>query len=251
MSKSDTTMSTSESEKSPRRITGDEFRTVLPGERAAVPAGLPDPEVLARMANEFFTALPAADAALSEAPYVAAATRTMEASSAATNSPGFSSVPATSLPTEAQLRALPSTLSNTGMPQQSPTFSNAALPEIPGGVSASYFTGPASLSFLEEIRPLFSYSAAAMPIAESAATIKIPTETELRAVSNSFSTTTLPQIPEAVPDRAASQVPGALVQPSASEFALSYSFLNEIRQLAPAGTGNSTEHPAAPPDGLP
>ena len=228
-------MSTNESGKGLPRFSGDEFRTVLPGDLRAVPAGFRDPEVLARMANEFFTALPAVHAAVPEAPDLAAATNTAEASAVAANPADFAAYPTASLPTEAQLRPLPSALSSTGAHPQIPAVMDA-LVGLPSGASAPYFAGPASFSFLDEIRPLFSYSALPLPLAESAPTIKVPTETELRALANNFSSPAVPQVPEALPDRAAPQIPGAPVQPSASEFSFGYSFLNEIRQLAPAGT---------------
>lgn len=118
-------------------------------------------------------------------------------------------------------------------------------------MSASHFTGPASLSFLDDVRPLFSYSKWPLPAAESAATISMPAETEIRPPSDNFSSATLPQIPAAFPQRAVPQIPGAPVQPSAFELPLAYSFLSEIRQLAPAGTGALTQPSQTPSDALP
>ena len=66
----------------------------MPSDRPAVPAGLPDPQVLARMANEFFTALPSTDAPIAESPYLAAGTRGAETANAVAN-PEFSSIRAT------------------------------------------------------------------------------------------------------------------------------------------------------------
>src|SRR5580692_3661384 len=57
-SKSGTIMTTSDSRKdAPHSATGA-FETVLPGHKPSIPAGVLDPGVLERMANEFFTALP-------------------------------------------------------------------------------------------------------------------------------------------------------------------------------------------------
>jgi cysteine desulfurase/selenocysteine lyase len=242
-------MSTNESPKGPPRVTGDEFRTVLSNERQAVPEGLPDADVLARMANEFFKAVPGASSATFGTPDLAAAAHVDETFSGAANAPGFDAAPATSIPSEAQLRALPSTIPSTGSLTQIPAIPDALLPENPGGVSASRFAPPASLSFLDDIRPLFSYSR--LPVAESLETIKIPTETELRALANNFSFTAIPQTPEFFADRSAPQILGATLRPSGSELFLGYSFLNEIRQLAPTGTGVSPGLGEIPSDGLP
>src|SRR5271155_372109 len=235
MSKSDTTMSTSENEKSARRFVNDGIGLGLPGNLQPLPAGIPDPEVLARMANEFFTALPVAPTAVPAVPYSAEATRVAEASKAGINLAEPATSPTASLPSEAQLRARPSALSAGDAYSQIPAGSNALSPGFPGGWDARHFTGPASLSFLEDIRPLFSYSAAPLPVSDYPATIQIPTETELRAIASSFSSSTVPGFPQSTIDLAAPQVSGVAAQPSSSEQSVGYSFLNEIRQLVPAG----------------
>jgi cysteine desulfurase / selenocysteine lyase len=228
-------MSTSENEKSARRFVSDGIGPVLPGNLQPVPAGLPDPEVLARMANEFFTALPIAHTVIPGAPYPADAARESQASSAGVKLAESSAGPTTSLPTEAQLRALPSTRSAADAHSQSPAGANTIPLGLPGGVDATYFAGPASLSFLEDIRPLFSYSPTPLPIADYAATIKIPTETELQSLANSISSTAVPELPEPTIDLAAPQLSGVAAQPLSSELSVGYSFLNEIRQLVPSG----------------
>jgi cysteine desulfurase / selenocysteine lyase len=240
-------MSTSENEKDARRFVNDGIGTGLPGNLEPLPAGLPDPEVLARMANEFFTALPVAHRIVPAVPYAAEAARVADTSRAGTNLVGSSANPTTSLPAEAQLRALPSTLSAGDAYSQIPAGSNTTPFGLPGGVDATHFTGPVSLSFLEDIRPLFSYSAAPLPVSEYPASIQIPTETELRAIGNSFSSTTVPGVPQSIIDLAAPQVSGVAVQPSSSEQSVGYSFLNEIRQLVPAGAAPAQ----IPSDGLP
>jgi cysteine desulfurase/selenocysteine lyase len=239
-------MSTSENEKSAWRFVNDGAGPVLPGNLQSLPAGVPDPEVLARMANEFFTALPAAQTVVPAAPYPAGAARGPQASIAAVSLADSSADPTASRPTEAQLRALPSSLGVADAYSRIPATANPLPPGLPGGVDAAHFTGPASLSFLEDIRPLFSYSAAPLPIADYPATIQIPTETELRAIANSFSSTTVPGVPQSTVDLAAPQISGAAAQPSAAEQSGGYSFLNEIRQLVPSGLA-PTEIPS---DGL-
>src|SRR5580698_243113 len=247
MSKSDTTMSTSENEKSAWRFVNDGAGVGLPGNWQAVPAGLPDPEVLARMANEFFTALPAAHTAVPDVPYAAEAARVAEASSASVNFVESSASPTPSLPTEAQLRAPASSPSVADAYSQIPAGSNTMPSGLPGGVGTTYFTGPASLSFLEDIRPLFSYSAAPLPVTDYPATIQIPTETEFRAIANNFSSSTVPGVSQSTLELAAPQVSGIGIQPGASEQSVGYSFLNEIRQLVPAGASPTQ----LPSDGLP
>jgi cysteine desulfurase / selenocysteine lyase len=241
-------MSTSENDRSLPSVSGDEFRRVLPGDLQSVPAGLPDPQVLARMANEFFTALPDTHSVIPGVPGAAASVLNL---GGGTPNPAQSvTQPPVALPTETQLRALPSTLPTTSPSTQIPAIPSAMFPEIPGGVTATRFGGPTSLSFLDEIRPLFSYSSSPLPIAAPAETIQIPAETELRALANNFSQTAIPQTPELFPDRSAPLVPGATRQPSASELSTGYSFLNEIRQLVPAESGLTTNHAQTLPDGL-
>jgi cysteine desulfurase/selenocysteine lyase len=240
-------MSTSENEKSARRFVNGGIGPGLPGNVQPLPAGLPDPEELARMANEFFTALPVAQTVVPAAPFTAEAARVEEAPSIGTNFTELSANPTDSLPTEAQLRTPPSTPSAGDGYSQIPTGSNTMPLGLPGGVDATHFRGPASLSFLDDIRPLFSYAAAPLPVADYAATIQVSTETELRAIANSFSSTTVPGAPRSTIDLAAPQVSGAAAQSSSSQQSVGYSFLNEIRQLVPAGA-DPTQIPS---DGLP
>jgi len=228
-------MSTSENEKGAWRFVNDGTGPGLPGNLQPVPAGLPDPDVLARMANEFFTALPVAHSLVPGAPYAAEAARQSQSPSAGINLVDSSADPMASLPTEAQLRSLPATLSAADDYSQIPAGASAMPLGLPGGLDATYFTGPASLSFLQDIRPLFSYSSAPLPIADYATTIKIPTETELQILANSFSSTAVPEVPDSAIDLAAPQISGVAAQPWASEQSVGYSFLNEIRQLVPAG----------------
>jgi cysteine desulfurase/selenocysteine lyase len=240
-------MSTSENEKSAWRFVNDATGPVSPGNLQSLPAGVPDPEVLARMANEFFTALPVGQSVVPAAPYTADAAREPQASIAGVSLVDSSAVPTGSLPSEAQLRALPASLTAPDAYSQIPAGANTMPLGLPGGVDAAYFTGPASLSFLQDIRPLLSYSAAPLPVADYPANIQIPGETELRAIANSFSSTTVPGVPQSTVDLAAPQVSGAAGQPTAAEQSGGYSFLNELRQLVPAGLA-PTEIPS---DGLP
>jgi cysteine desulfurase / selenocysteine lyase len=229
-------MSTSENQKSARRFGNAGAGPDLAGNLQALPTGLPDPEVLARMANEFFTALPAALAVVPGAPYTAETARGTDASSVGTQRVGYSARPTALSPTEAQLPALPSTLSASDSYSQILAAPNTMPSGLPGGMEAAHFAGPASLSFLEDIRPLVSYSRVPLPVADYATAIKIPSESELQALANSFPSTAVPEVPEPAMDLAAPQVSGVDTQPGASEQSVGYSFLNEIRQLIPAGS---------------
>ncbi len=257
-------MSTSESGKNAPHSPGGDFRTVLPGETQIVPSGLPDPGVLARMANEFFTALPLSETAIADAQRHAAVPGTPEALGAARNPtafvslPGAASLPSTSLPvaslpTESGLRALPVTLPEAAAQPQIPTTPEFSSPGIPGGFSAADFSSVSSFGFLEDIRPLFSYPAASpLPVTPSLANVSIPGETELRAVANSFSSTATPQVPKSMSHLSTPQVPGGVTQQRAPGASSPYPFLDEIRQLAPATAIPAKDDPfRAPTQTLP
>ncbi|MGA2811290.1 MAG: family 2A encapsulin nanocompartment cargo protein cysteine desulfurase [Candidatus Acidiferrum sp.] len=219
------------------------------------PASLPDAGLLAQMANEFFTALPGASsealpavagfdrAQLSAAPAGSLAVLAMPLSSPS------ASLPPGATSWEAQLPGLGVGASPSSV--QVPAIPGALLPEIPGGMSAAHFGGADSFAFLDELRPLFSYAGEPVAILESPASIAMPGETELRALANSFSPSAPPQIPEVPKKRAVPQVAGMAGQPGASELSPGHSFLHEIRQLVPAGTGVLSEPAKIPPDGLP
>src|SRR5580700_4585935 len=152
MSKSDTTMSTSDSGKDAPRFPGGVFETALPGERFGVPAGVPDPGVLARMANEFFTALPEFSQAEQSAPTVpqlsAAVPGAAGALNASANPAALASWPTTGIPSEAELRAVLASLAPAAPPSLVAGLSPAALPEIPGGVGATSLSALPSFCFL-------------------------------------------------------------------------------------------------------
>jgi cysteine desulfurase / selenocysteine lyase len=236
-------MSISEPEKKPAFPQGVDLRTAAPVGSAGLPSGVPDPEILARMANEFFTALPLTDAVPGALP-----AGTTEPTA---NYVSLASVPTSALLTEEQLRRLPATLSSTSVSPQIPAVPGAILPGISDPLNAADFKTSGPFSFLDDARPLFAFSNSTLPVVASAQTIKIPTETELRALVDPFASASLPQIPEPRLDSVVPQVPGAPLQPHPSEWSLGYSFLNEIRQLVPAETTTLTENPPVPSDGLP
>ncbi|MBI4470636.1 MAG: SufS family cysteine desulfurase [Acidobacteria bacterium] len=208
-------MNTNEPEKEVAGLPDSVFQTVVPNSEHATPAGLPEPDVLARMANEFFKAMPGYGPAHQSVP---------------------ESLSLTSMPTEAQLSAFPVTLMETAISQQPALTSQPSLPEIPGGVHPSNFSPAVSFSFLDDVRPLFSYPAASpLPVVPAPATIKIPAEAELRAIADQFLSSATPKIPASEAQLVARRVSGPAAQPGASELPVAYSFINEIRQLAAMG----------------
>ena len=207
----------------------------VPGQ--TVPAGLPEPDVLARMANEFFTALPdfipVAESVLNEAQR-----GTSVPSAHLAGVPvNTAFVPTADIPSDTQLRALPTTSMFPAVHPQIPAIPGTAIPEVPGGVTETRYGGISSLSFLDEIRPIFSYpKGTPLPLTPQAATVTIPGATELQALVNSFSSYATPEVTESVPAQSAPQLPGTSFPRETTDFSTGYSFLNEIRQLAPAGT---------------
>ena len=257
-------MSTSESGKNaPHTSAGElgsvnDFRTVLPGDAQIVPAGLPDPGVLAQMANEFFTALPLSENSVADVQKFAAVPGAPEAFGTARNPtafvsvPGAASLPSTSLPsttlpfttqpTESGFRGLPAassaatTIPGIATQSQFPSGSDFSAPGIPGGVSSADFSALSSFGFLDDIRPLFSYPASSpRPVTPSLPNVSIPGETELRAFADNFSSAATPQSSEPISHLATPQVPGAVVQQRAPLAGSSspIPFLDEIRQLGP------------------
>ena len=219
--------------------------TSEPGKGA--PAGLPDPSVLERMANEFFTALPefvpVAEGVLAETQRGANTTAVAQSGPVPGLPVSFNSLPTAGIPSETELRALPANSSLPTVQAQVPAIPGTAIPEVPGGVTETRYGGVSSFSFLDEIRPIFSYPAGMpLPVAPPASTISIPTETELQALANSFGSSTTPQLTESFAAPGTPQLPGTTIPRETTDFSIGYSFLNEIRGLVPAGSSV----PAAP-----
>jgi cysteine desulfurase/selenocysteine lyase len=217
------------------------------------PSGLPDPNVLARMANEFFTALPefvpVAETFLSEAQRSASLPGAPQAAPTAAFPGNSAFVPTTGIPSETQLRALPSTSAFPPVQPQIPAIPGTAIPEVPGGVTETRYGGVSSFSFLEEIRPIFAYpKGTPLPIVPLASTVSIPGEAELQALANSFSNSATPEVTESFAAQGTPQLPGTALPRETTDFSAGYSFLNEIRQLAPAGTGLGADPLRIPTD---
>lgn len=230
-------MSTSESKKDSPISPSADLTAALPGSAPELFAGLPDPEALARMAREFFTALPLTEADVQES---------------LAGRQAVSALPSSVVLSEPQLRALPATLAPATAQAQIPAIPGAVttLPSIASGFDAANFGAPGTFSFLDDARPLFSFANFVPPGVQPTETVKIPTETGLHALADEFSSVSLPRISEPTLDSAAPHISGAPISPSPSESSLGYSFLNEIRQLVPAASEEIAEPFSVPSDGL-
>jgi cysteine desulfurase/selenocysteine lyase len=241
-------MTTSDSGERVPHFPGGAFETVLPRGDSTVPVGILDPDVLARMANEFFKTLPessAVDQRTDAAPALSAALPgAAEAVNALENAATVTSPRGEAIPSEAELRALPEPFAPGGTTPHVAGFSSSAFPEVPGGFGRANFSALPSFSFLDEIRPLLSYPLAS-PLSSAPAmpAVKIPGEAELRPFANSFSSTSATQIPGTYSHLSAPQLSGAVPHLGALDQRASYAFLDEIRQLAPAGTALAAEPP--------
>jgi cysteine desulfurase/selenocysteine lyase len=212
-------------------VTGKEF-----------PAGVPDPAVLARMANEFFTALPEFSQLSGTVPAAQPKLPSIPASAENQASPqGLAGiVPSSTFPTEAELRALPAYLAGHSGPSL-PAFDALApsLATIPGIFGAIPFSDIPSFSFLDDARPIFANTAAspAAPMQSISRTQGFP-ESELRTA-----TATLPDEGDLSGSKSlgAPQVPGARMRPEAAETSAAYSFLGEARQLLPVDLAPTVE----------
>ena len=130
---------------------------VIPG-TPGLPASAPlDPTILARMANEFFSAAPQAGALLSH-DASAAPSDTAALSSPPSTIPAFR--PEVSLPSDPHLASVPASV---GPASVAPvTFPIQAAPAFPGApasaVASQSSASPASFAFLQDARPLFGDS---------------------------------------------------------------------------------------------
>jgi cysteine desulfurase / selenocysteine lyase len=202
-----------------------------------VPAGLPDPAVLARMASEFFTSVPGfSQLRRNVPPAEAQALSVPTGPGTLANSRDVRELTTrsdVSRPTEAELiNALPSALAGFSVPSSAPM---AELPRVsmPGAADvlrAAGFSSVPTYSFLEEARPLFgAVSGPLVSSATASAPATISPWQELGAVTQSVPNVAALSSAESV---AAPLVPGAWLRPDAADRAASYGFLNEARQLS-------------------
>ena len=217
-------MTTSEPQKGAPLKRDSDLSTSLPGTEFAIPAGLPDTETLARMANEFFTALPLSEGALPLS--------TDSIPGASATSSRFASPSPHDLPSETRIHSSLAALPQNAQPQV-PAIPGALMspPGIPGSPDLARFSDPAAFAFLEEARPLFGFVGLTSAAPPNLDAIKMPTETDLRALADEFSTTPPPRVSDSQIPQTAPQIPGAPIAPSATDLPLGHGFLNEIRQL--------------------
>jgi cysteine desulfurase/selenocysteine lyase len=185
--------------------------------QAAAAAGLPDPAILERLANEFFRGSTSAQMPLD--------TLTLPAAPI-----GAAAIPTEPTLTEAQLRAIPATLNSVPI----------STPGIPGGFSANDLTAAPNLSFLTEARSLYT-SAPAVPAHAMPAldTLKIPYETDLRGLETSFTGVKAPAIPTSSNDISTPQIPGmADLQKDTGSLA-DFDFLEILNPLEPTAAAAS------------
>jgi cysteine desulfurase / selenocysteine lyase len=204
-----------------------------------------DPAVLARMANEFFTALPDLVQATNPATVPGAADSSTTAARVAAETR------VASPPTEDELRSLPAVLSGLS---DSPTAFDATsnptpwIPSAPGEFTEFGSVVSPSLSFLKEVRPIFA--SISSPTAPSMPELPV----SLRELEKSAAAhQTISLSPNALPGGAieAPHVAGAPIRPEAAERATSFGFLNETRQLFPSDFSSFPEPEELQPDALP
>jgi cysteine desulfurase/selenocysteine lyase len=212
-----------------------------------VPAGVPDPTALARLANEYFTALPEFAQSRSFVPAVSELPSPPADPVSRVTPQGVTGIAAPiAFPTEAELRALPTTTSVFRAPSLGVASSQSPLSllTIPGDFSAIRSSDISSFSFLEEARAIFADAGASPAPARSAAGVTTSADSEAGAGA-----ATVPQIRDLSGTQpiAAPLVPGAWVRPEAFERAAAYSFLGETRQLLPPDVAPIPYPPSSQP----
>jgi cysteine desulfurase/selenocysteine lyase len=204
----------------------------------SVPAGLPDPAVLARMATEFFTA----------------PSGFSQPSGAVSDLGALSSLtlPSAGIPIEAELSALPESLgsfsslsSASAANLRPPSYS----PVVPGDWSAAGLGGAPGFSFLQEARPLFSDTA---PFAFSYAPYSDSSKDSPESIFGAV-TPAVPYsaAPYTVKDPGAPAVAGAATRPEAASRPGEFEFLDQARRLYPLDVIPAVEPGAAQAASLP
>ena len=192
-----------------------------------------DPTVLARMANEFFTALPEFAQAGSASPVATVPAMPLSLASAPETAAAAglpAGIPADAFSTEDEFRALPAALSALARaPIEFDAASNPTpwIPAIPGELAQYGSAVSPAFSFLNEARPIFGAvnpAAASIPgslqqLERGAAVYETPPVTSdiLRAGSID-----------------SPQISGVPIRPEAAERSTGFGFLGEARQLSPS-----------------
>src|SRR3984957_1021833 len=156
-SKPETTMSTSDPAQLLIAPDTDSRVATPPFHSGTLPAGVLDPEALARMANEFFTALPNS---------LNVPSSPLPAHALSTDLPAPGSIPATapaappeiSLPSDKHFSGLPASVGPASFsPVSAPAQATPpAVPGVVGTVVSDVVTEAPSFFFLQDARPIFS-----------------------------------------------------------------------------------------------
>lgn len=191
----------------------------------AATAGLPDPAALAKLANEFFKALPDAPVSLPGSNVIPSPEASVSSLTSTGYTPPISAAVPAAIPTEEGLRALPASLPTT------------SVPGIPGGFSTANLSSVPSYSFLEEVRSIFA-SPPAVPVhaVPLPSTTKIATDTDVRGFPSPFPGTTIPKTPTSAADVSSPQVPGTLARDANFGNPNSYAFLSDANPLPEINT---------------
>jgi cysteine desulfurase / selenocysteine lyase len=172
------------------------WATVLHGAEG-LPAGLPDPAELARMAGEFFSALPGVPQTLGSTPLAGArpgSPADLNPYAVAPN-PTVPAAPIGAFASVAPpLGGAPRFAETGAQPSPNSLFPQATPPPIPG---ASNFAEPPSsgpLQFLNEARPIFAEPTAAAP--ESSAAPPLPNAVDSSSPRSIYSDASLDELPQ-------------------------------------------------------
>jgi cysteine desulfurase/selenocysteine lyase len=217
---------------------------------SAIAAGLPDPAVLAQLANEMFKGLPAsADAgtlanprmpvdvdprSLTLAPPALTVPVIPPAVAPSLLPPSLDSIIQPSVPGISSSGAL----AHAGAPAGAVPVPGVTIPTpgIPGGFSAANYATLPSFSFLDEARSIY-----ASPPAAPVHAVPIPTDSPERffggsshaQLPSSLGGAKPPVIPVDVPGVSTPQTLGATTRPIGFDPGISFNFLEEIKPLDP------------------
>jgi cysteine desulfurase / selenocysteine lyase len=237
----------------PGQLPGGQFPGVDDfGSLSAAMAGMPDPVVMARLANEFFRDVSAQSMGMGGLPTGMAPTPQMLGDM---SSPFLTPLVAPMTPTANGMGSMPTGVPTAipgGIPTLSAMTSPAALREtsaipmavpstgstLPGVAELNTFGDPSrdlgTFSFLQESRTLFA-AVPAVPVHAAyitgPTTIKIPGETELLRLMTGFDGTTVPTVPDAPAGLANPQLPGSPNPMPTANRDISFGFLNDLKLL--------------------
>jgi len=239
----------------PEQASIDRTGEILPTswDAGKAPPEFPDATVVARMANELFTAWPALNGQDSSR-----ATADSQVPLSLASAPSLPNLPDKSQPaapdafgvTESDLRALPSSLGVSALPASLSVMNRPeSVPAIPGSVLSTFSVVP-SFSFLEEARPIFA-TIPAPPLSAAAPTaVANSPESVFRAFPQEQSLPGFSPVFGSSPVLAPA-IPGAWARLNATDATRSFQFLDGIRQFPTAETVATPKPISAQAIGLP